>query len=220
MEKRIRIAPSILAGDFGNLSLDAKRAEEAGADMLHVDVMDGHFVPNITIGPQAVNALKKAVSIPLDVHLMISYPDKYVKKFAESGADIITIHIESSSNIGKTLKLIKECRKKVGLSLNPDTPFQKIKSFLPDIDMILFMTVFPGFGGQNFISDVLPKIAEARKYLEENSLDKIDIEIDGGIDFKTAGEAVKAGVDILVSGTAIYTYSSLKEAVDKLRNCV
>lgn len=215
-ENKILISPSILACDFGNVTLECQRAEEAGADMLHVDVMDGHFVPNISIGPQMTEVVNKAVNIPLDVHLMISEPLKYVEAFAKAGSDIITIHVECDSKITETLKKIKELGIKTGISLNPDTPFSAVKDYLDDVDMVLFMSVFPGFGGQKFMPEVLDKVKEAKQYFSENNYE-IDIEIDGGINLETAKEAVAAGVNILVAGTAVYGHDNIEFAIEQMR---
>lgn len=215
-ENKILISPSILACDFGDVTKECKRAEKAGADMLHVDVMDGHFVPNISIGPQMTETVNKAVDIPLDVHLMISEPLKYIDAFVKAGSDIITIHVESDSKIPETLQKIKAAGKKTGLSLNPDTPFADVKPYLDDVDMLLFMSVYPGFGGQKFMPEVLDKVKEAKSYLAENGYD-IDIEIDGGINLETAKEAVSAGANILVAGTAVYGHSDIAYAIEEMR---
>lgn len=216
MRSEILIAPSILAGDFGNLSKEAVRAELAGADWLHVDIMDGHFVPNITIGPQAVSVLKKAVTIPLDVHLMIQYPQNYIKQFADAGADIITVHIEASHNIRKTLRAIKKTGCKCGIVLNPDTPVSKAKSYLREIDLVLVMSVYPGFSYQKFIPDVLPKVKEIRGYIDRLKKD-VYLEIDGGINPENAKLAIEAGADVLVAGGAVYGKKNLADAIRKLR---
>lgn len=215
-EKKILISPSILACDFGRITDECQKAEAAGADMLHVDVMDGHFVPNISIGPQMTEVVKKAVNIPLDVHLMISEPLKYIDSFAKAGSDIITIHVESDSAITETLKKIKDAGIKTGLSLNPDTPFSAVKEYLDDVDMLLFMSVYPGFGGQKFMPEVLDKVKEAKEYCQEHNYD-IDIEIDGGINLENAKDAVAAGVNILVAGTAIYGHSNMEFAILQMR---
>lgn len=216
MRSEILIAPSILAGDFGNLTKEAVRAELAGADWLHVDIMDGHFVPNITIGPQAVSVLKKAVTIPLDVHLMIQYPQNYIKQFADAGADIITVHVEASHNIRKTLREIKKIGCKCGIVLNPDTPVSKAKSYLREIDLVLVMSVYPGFSYQKFIPDVLPKVEELRKCIDRLKKD-VYLEIDGGINPENAKLAIEAGADVLVAGGAVYGKKNLADAIRKLR---
>jgi ribulose-phosphate 3-epimerase len=198
----VLISPSLLSADFANLARDIAIAEEAGADMLHIDVMDGHFVSNITIGPCVVAAIKKAATIPLDVHLMIAEPEKYVKQFAEAGSDYITVHAEVNG-AAEALRKITECGKKSGISLNPDTPFSKAEVYLDSIDMLLLMTVFPGFAGQSFMEDVIPKIAEASHAIKERGRDII-INVDGGIGPATAGKAAGAGATMLVAGSAIF----------------
>lgn len=215
-KSEILIAPSILSGEFGRLAREAVRAERAGADWLHVDIMDGHFVPNITIGPRAVAALRKVVKIPLDVHLMIQYPQNYIKQFVSAGADIITVHLEADHNIHKTLKEIKNLGCKCGLVLNPDTPANKVKNYLKDIDIVLVMSVYPGFSSQKFIPGVLPKVSELRSHI--NRLKKnIFLEIDGGINPVTSKLAIEAGADVLVSGSAVYGKRNLARVIRKLR---
>lgn len=213
----VKIAPSILSGNFGKLAEEAKRAEDAGADWLHLDVMDGHFVPNITFGPQAVAAIKKAVKIPLDVHLMISRPDSYYKHFIDAGADILTIHVEPAYDVSKTIDDIKKARVKCGLVFNPDTPFAIPAELLKKMDLILFMTVFPGFGGQSFIESVLPKIAQAKEYLEKNGY-ALELEVDGGINASNIKKAVDAGITVAVAGTSVYGKPDIKKAIEDLRN--
>lgn len=216
IQKTVLIAPSILAGDFGNLAKEAKRAEMAGADWLHVDIMDGCFVPNITIGPQAVAALKKSVRIPLDVHLMIQYPQKYIKQFAEAGADIITVHVEAQHPVKKTLKEIKKLGCKCGLVINPDTPAEKLKKYLKDVDMVLVMSVYPGFSFQKFIPGVLPKVRKLRSWINKLGK-KIYLQIDGGINPENAKLAIEAGVNVLVAGGAVYGKKNIREAIRNLR---
>jgi len=216
-QSKVLISPSILAGDFGRLASEAKRAEDAGADWLHVDIMDGHFVPNITIGPQAVAALKKAVKIPLDVHLMIEYPQKYVKQFAEAGADILTVHVESKHDIKETLATIKSLGCKCGLVINPDTSTARVKKYLPDIDMVLVMSVFPGFGNQKFIPEVLAKVTDLRDCIDMLAKD-IYLQIDGGINSETSKLAIAAGADVLVSGSAVYKHKNLRPIIRELRS--
>ena len=218
LSKRILIAPSILAADFGSLAKEAKRAQQAGADWLHVDIMDGHFVPNITIGPQAVAVLKKAVTIPLDVHLMLKHPQFFLPAFAAAGAAIITVHVEAKHHKNKTLHEIKRLGCKCGLVLNPDTPADRIKPYLKEIDMVLVMSVYPGFSYQKFIPRVIPKIKLLRKMIDESGR-KIYLQVDGGINHKTATPVVKAGARVLVSGGGIYTEKNLKQAIAELRNC-
>ena len=201
--KKIQISPSILSADFSQLGNEIKRLEEGGADMIHVDVMDGHFVPNLTIGPPIIKDLRKHTKLPFDVHLMISPVHKYIKDYAEAGADIITIHPEATENLEESIKLIKKLKKKVGVSLNPESKIDLIKNFLNEIDLILIMSVNPGFGGQKFMPLVLDKIKELRK-IEIQKKINFDIEIDGGINFDNYKLAIEAGANILVSGTTIF----------------
>ena len=212
----IKIAPSILSADFSRLEQEVRRAEKAGADLIHIDVMDGHFVPNITIGPVVVKSIKSKISIPLDVHLMIENPDKYIDAFAEAGADIITVHVEACEHLHETLDHIRRLSKKVGVSLNPSTSIARVEHVLKQIDMVLLMTVNPGFGGQKFIRSVLPKIKELKQMIDKVGL-FVDIEVDGGIDETTAADVVKAGANILVAGTAVFKTPDIKEAIKMLR---
>ena len=201
--KKIKISPSILSADFSQLGQEIKNLESSGADMIHVDVMDGHFVPNLTIGPPVIKALRKYTKIPFDVHLMINPVHKYIKDYAESGADIITIHPEATTSLQESIDEIKKFKKKVGLSLNPDTKIEVIEKYLDQIDLVLVMSVFPGFGGQKFIKDVLKKIERLSRIKDKNSF-KFDIEVDGGINFSNFKEVLEAGANILVSGTTIF----------------
>ena len=201
--KKIQISPSILSADFSKLGDDIKRLEDNGADMIHVDVMDGHFVPNLTIGPPVIKSLRKYTSLPFDVHLMIDPVHKYIKDYSDAGADIITFHPEATENISETISLIKSLNKKVGISLNPDTEIVIAEKYLDKIDLVLIMSVYPGFGGQKFITDVVKKIKNLDKIRIERNLN-FKIEIDGGINFETSRIAIDAGVDILVSGTTIF----------------
>ncbi|NDB48336.1 MAG: ribulose-phosphate 3-epimerase, partial [Proteobacteria bacterium] len=209
--------PSILSADFSILGDEIKNLEKAGADLIHVDVMDGHFVPNITMGPPIIKAIRKCTKLPFDVHLMISPVEKYIKAFADAGSDIITLHPEATDNLKRAIQTVKSHGKKAGVSLNPKTPISALMDVINDIDLILIMSVNPGFAGQSFMSEVLPKVSELRKMINDKKL-KIDIEIDGGINFETAPLAVKAGANILVSGTTIFS-GSLKDNIQKLRNC-
>jgi len=215
--QNIKISPSILSADFSILGDEIKSLEQAGADLIHIDVMDGHFVPNITMGPPIIKMVRKFTKLPFDVHLMISPVEKYIKAFADAGSDIITIHPEATDNLKRAVGTIKSLGKKAGVSLNPKTPISALMDVISDIDLILIMSVNPGFAGQSFMSEVLPKVTELRKMINEKKL-KIDIEIDGGINFETAPLAVKAGANILVSGTTIFS-GSLKDNIQKLRNC-
>ncbi len=201
--KKIQISPSILSADFSQLGVEIKRLEEGGADMIHVDVMDGHFVPNLTIGPPVIKALRKKCDLKFDVHLMISPVHKYIESYADAGADIITIHPEATDNLEASILKIRELNKKVGISLNPESKIDLIKNFLDKIDLILIMSVNPGFGGQKFMPEVLEKIKELKKIQNEKNLD-FDIEIDGGINFDNCKDAIDAGANILVSGTTIF----------------
>jgi len=215
--QNIKISPSILSADFSILGDEIKNLEKAGADLIHVDVMDGHFVPNITMGPPIIRAIRKCTKLPFDVHLMISPVEKYIKAFADAGSDIITLHPEATDNLKRAIQTVKSNGKKAGVSLNPKTPISALMDVINDIDLILIMSVNPGFAGQSFMSEVLPKVSELRKMINDKKL-KIDIEIDGGINFETAPLAVKAGANILVSGTTIFS-GSLKDNIQKLRNC-
>lgn len=217
MAQNIKISPSILSADFSILGDEIKNLEKAGADLIHVDVMDGHFVPNITMGPPIIRAIRKCTKLPFDVHLMISPVEKYIKAFADAGSDIITLHPEATDNLKRAIQTVKSHGKKAGVSLNPKTPISALMDVINDIDLILIMSVNPGFAGQSFMSEVLPKVSELRKMINDKKL-KIDIEIDGGINFETAPLAVKAGANILVSGTTIFS-GSLKDNIQKLRNC-
>ncbi|MDB3982105.1 ribulose-phosphate 3-epimerase [Candidatus Pelagibacter sp.] len=201
--KKIQISPSILSADFSQLGNEIKRLEEGGADMIHVDVMDGHFVPNLTIGPPVIKALKKNCSIKFDVHLMISPVHKYIESYADAGADIITIHPEATDNLEASILKIKDLNKKVGVSLNPESKIDIILNFLDKIDLVLIMSVNPGFGGQKFMPEVLEKIKDLKKIQNKKKLD-FDIEIDGGINFDNCKEAIDAGANILVSGTTVF----------------
>lgn len=213
----IKIAPSILSADFSRLGEDVLAACRAGADFIHVDVMDGHFVPNITIGPLVVKAVKKVSTLPLDVHLMIENPDRYIKEFADSGADIITVHEEASVHLHRTIQNIKECGVKAAVSLNPATPVSNIEVVLPCLDMVLLMSVNPGFGGQKFIPEVLPKIKQLKKMIDDKGLN-VEIEVDGGITVNNVAEVHHAGAGIVVMGSAFYNSDNYGETVTAVRS--
>ena len=217
--KKIQISPSILSADFSQLGNEIKRLENAGADMIHVDVMDGHFVPNLTIGPPVIEALKKSSSIPFDVHLMISPVHKYIESYAKAGADIITIHPETTDNLENSIKKIKHLKKKVGISLNPETKVEIIDTFLDKLNLILIMSVNPGFGGQKFMPQVLKKVEKLDKIRKDRKLN-FDIEIDGGIDFENSKLAIKSGANILVSGTTIFKSNNgdIKKNIELLKS--
>ena len=217
--KKIQISPSILSADFSQLANEIKRLENGGADMIHVDVMDGHFVPNLTIGPPVIKSLKKHSSILFDVHLMISPVHKYIKAYADAGADIITIHPEATDDINSSISLIKELNKKVGVSLNPETKVDIIIEHLDKIDLVLIMSVNPGFGGQKFMPEVLSKVEELKNLRTARNLD-FDIEIDGGINFENSKMAIRAGANILVSGTTIFKSNNgdIKKNIELLKS--
>ncbi len=217
--KKIQISPSILSADFSQLANEIKRLENGGADMIHVDVMDGHFVPNLTIGPPVIKSLKKHSSILFDVHLMISPVHKYIKAYADAGADIITIHPEATNDINSSISLIKELNKKVGVSLNPETKVDIIIEHLDKIDLVLIMSVNPGFGGQKFMPEVLSKVEELKNLRTAKDLD-FDIEIDGGINFENSKMAIRAGANILVSGTTIFKSNNgdIKKNIELLKS--
>jgi len=215
---KIKISPSILSADFSQLGNEIKRLEKGGADLIHVDVMDGHFVPNLTIGPPVIKELRQYSTLPFDVHLMISPVHKYIKDYAEAGADIITIHPEATENIESSISLIKKLNKKIGLSLNPDTSIEIIEKFLSSIDLVLIMSVHPGFGGQKFIPNIVNKIKKLKSIKEKQNL-KFDIEVDGGINFDNSKLVVEAGANILVSGTTIFKNNNgnIKKNIETLR---
>ncbi len=211
VDKNVLIAPSILSADFSRLGEEIRNVEKAGADWIHVDVMDGVFVPNITIGPLVVKAIRPVTGLKLDVHLMIESPERYVQRFAEAGSDIITFHVESCPSPAKTAELIRACGKKVGVSLRPGTCLSQLENILPLVDMVLVMTVEPGFGGQDFIPEMIQKIRDLKRDFPG------DIQVDGGINVETASAAVDAGADVLVAGTAVFGKEDYAEAISRLR---
>ena len=214
---QIKISPSILSCDFSEIGSEIEKLNNSGADLIHIDVMDGHFVPNLTFGPPVISKIRKCSKLPFDVHLMISPVEKYIQDYANAGADIITFHPEATDNIQRTIDVIKSCGKKVGISLNPETPSTVIENYLKKIDLILIMSVNPGFAGQKFMPEVLEKVKFFRSKIENEKLN-IDIEIDGGIDFETAPLAIKAGANILVSGTTIFKgENNISENIKNLR---
>lgn len=212
----VKIAPSLLSADFLNLERELKDTEEAGADLIHVDIMDGHFVPNITIGPFVVEFMRKATSLPLDVHLMIESPERYVEDFVSAGADYLTVHIEASTHLHRTVNRIKQLGVKAGVCLNPSTPVASLESILEEADMVLLMSVNPGFGGQQFIPHVMEKIKALRGMIKKRALRSV-IEVDGGVGPKNARSLVKAGADILVMGSAFYGSGNYKKLIRTVR---
>ena len=216
--KKIQISPSILSADFSQLGNEIKRLEQGGADMIHVDVMDNHFVPNLTIGPPVIKSLRKHTKLPFDVHLMIDPVHKYIKNFAEAGSDIITIHPEATKNLEESINHIKSFKKKVGVSLNPDTKIDVIKDVLNQIDLVLIMSVYPGFGGQKFMPEVIKKITNLKRIKDDLKLN-FDIEVDGGVNFDNNQMIIEAGANILVSGTTIFKENNgnVKKNIDLLK---
>jgi ribulose-phosphate 3-epimerase len=208
----IKVAPSILSADFGALANEVRRVEDAGADWVHVDVMDGMFVPNITIGPEVIRKIRPHTKLPFDVHLMIVQPERYIDAFSKSGADYITIHVEASEILSQTLAKIRSLGKKAGISINPETPFDAVVPYLDQIDLLLVMTVHPGFGGQSFIEEVVPKITLAREFADRNGLE-FDIEIDGGINATTGLRCVRAGASALAAGSALFGSKDMRAEI-------
>ena len=212
----IKLAPSILSADFARLLEDVKKVEQAGCEYLHIDVMDGHFVPNITLGPAIVKSLRKDVNMVFDTHLMIENPDNYIKDFVDAGSDIIVVHAEACNHLHRTIQNIKSYNIKAGVALNPATPIETIKHVLEDVDMVLVMTVNPGFGGQSFIEGMIEKIEELKKLIDEKKL-KVDIQVDGGIKPDNIDKVVKAGANIIVAGSAIFNSDNICETVKIMR---
>ncbi|MFB4162618.1 ribulose-phosphate 3-epimerase [Alteribacillus sp. JSM 102045] len=212
----IKIAPSILSADFAHLKEEIKDVEQGGADYIHIDVMDGHFVPNITIGPLIVQAVRPHTKLPLDVHLMIEEPERYIPEFAKAGADIISVHVEACPHLYRTIHLIKEQGAKAGVVLNPATPVEMVKHILKDVDLILLMTVNPGFGGQSFIPEVVTKIEQVKNMLSEIN-HNAEIEVDGGVNKETAETCRNAGANVLVAGSAIYNQKDRQAAIEEIR---
>ncbi|AIM17661.1 MULTISPECIES: ribulose-phosphate 3-epimerase [Neobacillus] len=212
----VKIAPSILSADFSKLGEEILTVEKAGADYIHVDVMDGHFVPNITIGPLIVESIRPITKLPLDVHLMIENPDQYIEAFAKAGADYITVHVEACRHLHRTIQNIKSFGVKAGVVLNPATPVESIQHIIGEVDMVLLMTVNPGFGGQKFIPEVLPKIKKVKELAESKGL-TIEIEVDGGVNPETAKQCIEAGATVLVAGSAIYNQEDYHEAISLIR---
>lgn len=215
----IKIAPSILSADFAKLGSEIKEIEDGGADYVHVDVMDGHFVPNITIGPLIVEAIRPLTKLPLDVHLMIENPDMYIKDFADAGADIITVHQETCPHLHRTIQLIKSHNVKVGVVINPATPVATIKEIIGNVDLVLVMSVNPGFGGQSFIKESLSKINEINLIRKERNLN-FELQVDGGVNVNTAKSCVDAGADVLVAGSAVFNQPNRKEAINAIRQSI
>jgi ribulose-phosphate 3-epimerase len=217
--KKKKIAPSILSADFSHLAEEIQKVEEAGADMIHVDVMDGHFVPNLTVGPPIVKSIRKITRLPLDVHLMITHPDDYIPEFIKAGSDYLTVHVETSPHLHRTIQSIKENGVKAGVTLNPATPLSLISQILPFVDLLLVMSVNPGFGGQSFIPQVLDKIREARRMIDEMQA-PVELEVDGGLNVENIREIAEAGADIFVAGSSVFHSKDYKATLEKMRESI
>lgn len=214
-----KLAPSILSADFSRLGDEIRAVEEAGADYIHIDVMDGHFVPNITVGPLVVETARTATSLPLDVHLMISDPDRYIKDFVQAGSSLISVHVETCPHLQRTLNFIREQGAKPAVVLNPSTPPAALEYILEDVDMVLIMTVNPGFGGQRFIPAMLPKIQKVRKLIDEKNL-PVAVEVDGGINLQNIREVARAGADVVVAGSAVFKSSDVRETIRLMKEAL
>lgn len=217
MNRNIKIAPSLLSADFSRLGEDIRLVEEGGADVIHYDVMDGHFVPNLTIGPLVLKDIRKCTKLPIDVHLMITDPDQYIPAFAKAGADMISVHMEACTHLHRTVQLIKEHKCKAGVVLNPHTPLNTLDIILPSLDFVLIMSVNPGFGGQKLIPETLDKIASLKQILIERGLEHIEIEIDGGVKLDNIKSVIDAGTDIIVSGSGIYNADDPQETIRSMK---
>ena len=219
MKQKKKIAPSILSADFAHLAEEIRKVEEAGADMIHVDVMDGHFVPNFTIGPPIVRAIRKVTRLPLDVHLMMTNPDDFIPDFIKAGSDYLTVHVETCPHLHRTIQSIKENGVKAGVTLNPATALSLVEPILPFVDLLLIMSVNPGFGGQSFIPQVLDKVREARRMIDEMKL-SVELEVDGGLKVDNVGAIAQAGADIFVAGSAVFHSKDYKETLEKMRQAI
>ena len=215
--KKVKISPSILSADFSRLGEEIRDVTEAGADYIHIDVMDGHFVPNITIGPLVVEMARKVTDIPLDVHLMIEHPDRYIADFIKAGSDIVTVHAEACTHLNRTVAVIKESGAKAGVAINPSTPISVLDCIIEDLDMVLVMSVNPGFGGQSFLEAALRKVCDVRRMIEERNLSGVELEVDGGIKPDNIGRVSEAGADVFVAGSAVFGKGNYKDIIDEMK---